>query len=100
MVEPLQMDDQQFWKAKQRNVFLNIDLLFTSFALVPRINYLLHVNELLHAVLDCDASNYTSCFTRDFNRQVHEIIESVCLVVAAHAGDAAHDLSLKQVSHD
>lgn len=93
------MDAQDFWKPVDTHSFLNRHLFLAASALVAAVNHFFSGEVMLQAVVDAHAASKFEGLPRNFNTQVHEVIEGSTLMVAGQTTNRTHQLSLKQVSH-
>ena len=99
MVESLQVDDKDPRESVDGQTFLDVNCLLAAAAFESGADHLLTFHEFFETVLYLNSSGESDSSPRDFDTQVHEVIEGEVGVLAAQAGSPVHQLACEEVNH-
>lgn len=100
VIETFEVDHENFWESIDREIFFNVNLALTGWAFEACANHAFRFGKFLEAIAYTDTSKEADGFARDFQTQIHEIVEGSILVVTAKTGGAIDELAFEQVRHD
>jgi hypothetical protein len=98
VVETFQMYDYDFWETEDSQLFALLIHFFAFLASVATLLHFLWLNVATQAFIKADIPSDPRSFPRNWNAEVHKVVESVTLMIAAQTLDRVHKLTCEQIS--
>jgi hypothetical protein len=93
------MNHNDFRETEDCQLFALLVDFFAFLASVAALLHFLRLDVAAQAFIEADIACYPRCFSRNWNAEVHEVVESVTLMLAAQTLYCVHELACEQICY-